>query len=346
MTVAGAHGTRRLLPALAVGLSCLGVPSSMGAGSERFQAAPADPLAWLQRAAQAARHATYEGIYVHTNGERTSTVRVSHVNANGEEHERIEPLDGTVHEIVRRNDEMFCRFPDAKTVRLDPRITARFFPGILGASAEPLAASYDVSLGKTERVLGYECRWIRLEPRDNLRYAQAVCSELATGLVLRARTFGPDRHVVETYSFTDLKIGGQAARTDLKSLFRARNRQWLTEGRLRDDVTSAETGWTVARMPAGFHKVAELKRTLPGRPQPVSQIVYTDGLASLSVFVEPASTGSRPAEASSKDGTTSFYVRPTGDHVVTVLGEVPLATAEMVGRSVEKQEKQALGARR
>jgi sigma-E factor negative regulatory protein RseB len=63
-------------------------------------------------------------------------VRIAHANNAGEEHERIEPLDGATLEIVRRNDEMFCRFPDAKTVRLDPRITNRFFPGILSAPAE------------------------------------------------------------------------------------------------------------------------------------------------------------------------------------------------------------------
>lgn len=328
MTVVARHRLRRLVPALAVGLSALG-PGA--------QAAPSDPLAWLQRAAQAARLATYEGTYVHTNGERTSTVRVAHVNANGEEHERIEPLDGSLHEIVRRNDEMFCRFPDAKTVRLDPRITARFFPAILGASAEPLAASYEVSLGKTERVLGYECRWIRLQPRDAHRFGQAVCSEIGTGLILRARTTNAERQVIENYSFTDLKIGGQVARADLKSIFRARNRQWLSDGRPRDEVASTETGWSVTRLPPGFHKVAELRRTLPGRAHPVSQIVLTDGLANLSVFVEPNATPPRTAEASSADGSTSFFVRPMGDNVVTVLGEVPPATAEMVARSVARR---------
>lgn len=324
MRLVAANGMRRMLPALAF-VTC------------SVQAAPSDPLAWLQRAAQAARQVSYEGTYVHTNGERTSTVRITHVNANGEEHERIEPLDGSLHEIVRRNDEMFCRFPDAKTVRLDPRITARFFPGILGASAEPLAASYEVSLGKTERVLGYECRWIRLEPRDALRYAQSICSEIATGLILRARTHNERRQVIENYSFTDLKLGQAAARTDLKSIFRARNRQWLSDGRPRDDVTSAESGWNIARLPTGFHKVTELKRTLPGRAEPVSQIVYTDGLATLSVFVEPNKEPSRNAEATSTDGTTTFYVRPVGDHVVTVLGEVPPATAEMVARNIARK---------
>ena len=326
MRLQAAPGVRRILPALALGFAC------------SAHAGPSDPMAWLQRAAQAARQASYEGVYVHTNGDRISTVRVTHITGAGEEHERIEPLDGPdTLEIVRRNDEMYCRFPDAKTVRLDPRITNRFFPGILSASAETIAASYDVKLGKTERVLGYECQWIRLDPKDGLRFPQRVCSEMNSGLVLRAKVFNGERQVIEQYSFTDLKLGPQVGRTDLKSIFRARNRQWLSDGSPRDEASNAETGWTVTRVPAGFNKVAELKRTLPGRSQPVSQIVLTDGLASLSVFVEPNPSPPRTAEASSEDGTTTFFVRPMGDQLVTVLGEVPLSTAQQVARSVSRR---------
>jgi sigma-E factor negative regulatory protein RseB len=75
---------------------------------------------------------------------------------------------------------------------------------------------------------------------------------------------------------------------------------------------------------------------MPGRAQPVSQIVLSDGVASLSVFVE-ANAPPRSAEASSEDGTTTFFVRPMGENLVTVLGEVPLATAQQVGRSVARR---------
>ena len=89
-------------------------------------------------------------------------------------------------------------------------------------------------------------------------------------------------------------------------------------------------------MPPGFRKVAEMTRTLPGRPTPVAQIVLSDGVASLSVFIEPAAPARR-AEAVSEDGTTSFYSRPEGDHLVSVLGEVPLGTAQLVARSVTRR---------
>jgi sigma-E factor negative regulatory protein RseB len=312
----------RVLPALALGFAC------------HAQAAQPDPLVWLTRAAQAAREATYEGVYVHVNGDRTSTVRIAHVNQNAEEHERIEPLDGAGLEIVRRNEERFCRFPDAKTVRLDPRVTNRFFPGILAASAETITASYDVTLGATERVLNYECQWIKLDPRDDLRFAQRVCAEIATGLILRAKVLNLQKQVIEQYTFTELRVG--AARSDLKAIFKARSRQWQIDGQPRDETATAETGWAPTRLPPGFRKVAEMKRTLPGRPSPVAQIVLTDGVASLSVFVEPAAPA-RKAESASEDGTTSFYSWPEGDQLVSVLGEVPLGTAQLVARSVMRR---------
>jgi sigma-E factor negative regulatory protein RseB len=301
------------------------------------QAAPGeDPLAWLQRAAQAARGVSYAGTFVHTNGDHTSTVRITHAMVGNDEHERIEPLDGPAYEIVRKNDEMFCYFPDAKTVRLDRRVTARFFPTILSGTPTAVAASYEVKLGPTERVLGYECRWIRLEPRDAMRHAQSVCSEVQTGLTLRARTLNDKRQPVEHYTFTDLKIGPQVARPDMKSIFEARVKRWISDSQPREETKTVDTGWTVTNAPAGFFKVAELRRTLPGREHPVSQLIYSDGLASMSVFVEP-NKPARAAEASSEDGATTFFVRPMGETLVSVLGEVPIATAQQAARSVARR---------
>jgi sigma-E factor negative regulatory protein RseB len=252
----------------------------------------------------------------------------------GDEHERIEALDGSPYEIVRRNEEMFCYFPDAKTVRLDRRVNARFFPSLFRASADVIAASYDVRLGKTERVLGYECQWIDLDPRDGMRFPERLCAEGGTGLVVRAKTLNESGQVIEQYTFTDLKLGPQVARGDVKSIFEARVKQWNTDAQPREEAKGVDTGWAVNNVPAGFRKAAELRRTLPGRGQPVSQLIYSDGLASVSVFVEPNPSPGRTAEASTEDGTTTFFVRPMGDQLVTVLGEVPLAAAQQVGRSV------------
>jgi sigma-E factor negative regulatory protein RseB len=313
----------RWVPALMVGFAC-------GA----YAGPPGDALGWLQRAAQAARNASYVGTFVHTNGERMSTIRITHVNDGGEEHERIEALDGPPYEIVRRDDEMFCYYPDAKTVRLDRRVNARFFPSLFRAPAEVIGQSYDVKLGNVEHVLGYDCRWILLDPRDGQRFPERLCSEVGTGLVVRAKTLSLQGQVIEQYTFTDLKLGPHVARRDVKSIFEARVKQWITDAQPREEAKGVDTGWTVDKLPSGFRNVTELRRTLPGRPHPVSQLIYSDGIASLSVFVEPNGAPTRTTESSSQDGTTTFFARPMGEQLVTVLGEVPLATAEQVAASV------------
>ncbi len=115
---------------------------ALGAACGAAAAPPGnDPLEWLQRAAQAARSASYSGTYAHSNGDRTSTIRVTHIAVGNDEQERIEPSTGRPTRSSRRNDEMLCYFPDSKTIRLDRRVSARFFPAIFSAPPSAVAAT-------------------------------------------------------------------------------------------------------------------------------------------------------------------------------------------------------------
>jgi sigma-E factor negative regulatory protein RseB len=318
---------RRWLPAVLLGMAW---PAC---------AAPAegDALAWLSRADKAARAISYAGTFVHTNGDHTSTLRITHVNVNGEEHERIEPLDGPPLEIIRRDEEMICYYPDAKTVRLDRRISARFFPAMFRGTPESLLENYSATLGRDEQVLGFECKWVHLEPRQaGTRFAQRLCVEKGTGLVLRAKAVDPAGQVIEQQTFTDLRMGQQVARSDAKSLFQARVKRWTTDSQPREESRPVDSGFE-ATPPAGFRKLAEVRRTFPGRPDPVTQLFYTDGLASVSVFVEPIPTPPKGAVAR-QEGTTAVVVNPAPkgfpQALVTVVGELPVEAAKGVASSV------------
>lgn len=314
--------------ALAAWIPAAALPAFAGPGQ--------DPVAWLQRAVEAARTGTYAGIVVHATGERSSVTRIAHFFANGTEVERIEALDGPRQEIVRRGDELQCYYPDAKTVRLDRRVTARFFPTLIFGPPEALAEHYDVKLGSVERLLDYECQWIHLDPKDTLRYAQRLCAEVTTGLLVRARTLGQQKRVLEQFGFSELRLGSAVPRSELKSPFRALSKDWVKDTRPLEESRQVDTGWLVAA-PAGFRKVTEMARTVPGRDRPVSQLVYTDGIASFSVFIEPLATGVRVSESASAEGDLSISVRPLSEYVVTVLGEVPPAAVQQVARGVTRR---------
>ena len=327
---------RRFAAALPWLALCAGLPAAA-------QSPSIDPLVWLQRSAASARQATYSGTVMHVQGERTTTSRITHVFISGSEHERIESLDGPRREIVRRDDQLQCYFPDAKTIRIDRRVTARFFPSLVGGPPEAIAENYKLALGNVERVLGQDCQWIHLDPKDALRYAQRLCAELGTGLLLRAKTLGAKQQVLEQYGFTDLRVGRDVSRSEVKSSFLPQSKDWKRDVQPPDEPKPGSTGWTIGAPPPGFRLVGEMQRTLPNRPLPVTQLVLSDGFATMSVFVEPMSNPPRAAEATSEDGALSVFVRPMGDHLVTVLGEVPPAAAQQVGRSVGRQAVAASG---
>lgn len=309
----------------------------LGASFTAFANPGGDPLTWLQRAASSARNTNYAGTVMHISGERATTTRITHLFISGSEHEKIESLDGPRREIVRHDDQLQCFYPDAKTIRMDRRVTARFFPSVLSGPPEALGEFYRLQLGKVERVLGRDCQWIHLEPKDALRYAQRLCAELDTGLLLRARTLGTKQQVLEQYTFTDLRTGAQVSRNELKSTFQAQSKDWHRDGKPLDEAKPVSTGWTVSMRPSGFRQVWEMQKKLPNRDQPVSQLVFSDGVATMSVFVEPMSNAPNTTEALSEEGALSVFVRPMGEHIVTVLGEVPPAAAQYAGRSVMRQ---------
>jgi sigma-E factor negative regulatory protein RseB len=92
--------------------------------------------------------------------------------------------------------------------------------------------------------------------------------------------------------------------------------------------------WVVRQMPPGFVQILDARRMLPGKRAPVRQMVYSDGLAAVSVFIEPLAEVDKPMQGLSAQGAINIYVKPVAEYQVTVLGEVPAATAVQIGNSV------------
>lgn len=296
------------------------------------------PLEWLDRISRASKELPYSGVFVHQSADgSTATSRITHViDRQGVEHEKLELMDGPLTEIIRRDQELTCYRPDEKTVRIDRRATGRFFPSLISGDSKTIAENYRVRLGNIERIAGYDCQWVVLEPKDALRYMQKLCAELGTGLLLRAKLFNDRNQLIEQFGFTQVDVSRQVARQDLKSRYE-KLKGWLREYAVRTDK-DADTGWSVANLPAGFKKVMEMTRSLVGRPAPVSHLVYSDGVLNVSVFVE--STQNAPNSVTSvlaEDGPTSFAMRAVSDYQVTVMGEVPLATVQTIADGVSRR---------
>ncbi len=296
-----------------------------------------DALEWLKKIADSARTVSYTGTFVYQHGSRVETSRVVHyVNAAGGVFEKLETLDGPPREIVRANDHVTAYIPDAKVVLVERRST-RHLPVMLPEKLSDLTSQYDVSKLDAGRTGGYDCIWIGVMPKDKLRYGRKFCAELGSGLPLRAQVFNERMEVIESFGFSQLSLGGKFSRDQVASRYeaRAQTQKWRVDrSALNVMEQAADTGWAATALPAGFRKSMEVKRTISGRPLAMPHLVYSDGLAAISVFVEPKVRNVAPPPMTSQ-GAVHIYKRALGEYVVTVLGEAPASTVKQIADSME-----------
>jgi sigma-E factor negative regulatory protein RseB len=218
--------------------------------------------------------------------------------------------------------------------------TARNFPALVPESLGGLSESYTISKEEIERIGAYDCQWIALIPKDQLRYGRRFCAEVGSSLPLRAHTLNEKGERVESFAFSQLTIGGTFSRDRVKSKYadKSRAQNWRIERSGFNAAAAApapaDTGWVLTGNFPGFKKMMEAKRSIGGKSGSISQIVFSDGLAAVSVFIEPMPRV--PASPSlSHQGAVNIYTRPHGGHVVTVLGEAPATTLVQFANSLE-----------
>jgi sigma-E factor negative regulatory protein RseB len=302
---------------------------------------------WLKKIQSAAQKLNYSGTFVYQQGNQMRTSRITHLLEGRNEIEKLEILDGKPREYIRTNDEIVCYVPEAKTLLVEKRITHDIFPAILAANPSDLTESYDVLKGETGRVAGHESQAIVLEPKDSLRYGYKLWAEKSTGLLLRAQTLNEKNEVVEQIAFTQIAIGG-IDRSRVKPSF-SNTSGWRVENSVMSQTSLS--GWTVKSIPPGFRKIREVKRMVtdtaapnpaasvvaPPQHREVSQMVFSDGLAAISVFIEPG-TQSR-TEGSMQQGALNIVGKRQGDFWLTIVGEVPAAAIKQVANSIEFKPK-------
>lgn len=284
---------------------------------------------WLKVIAFAAHQADYSGVFVYQYDNRVETSRITHVIEAGNEYEKLEGLDGPRREIIRHHGQVWC-YLNNKMVRASSDQGYGTFPSLLPEQLSALGMNYQIKEAGRERVAGHDAQVILFQPRDNLRYSHRIWAHTGSGLLLKAAVLGDKNQLMEQYAFTQLQIGGNIDRSWIGS--------HLPEESSEHDAAKAGTpvdsGWTVDALPAGFRKTMEVLRPMRGKHAPVMQLVFSDGLSALSVFIEPDDNDEDDAEGLSSRGAMNLYHRVVGHQLITVVGEVPPRTVMQVLDSV------------
>lgn len=315
------------------GVCCLTLSLS---GPALAQQSP-DGVRWLSRAVAAVHSLNYSGTFVYQSGAQTETSRITHMIDGGREFEHLEVLDGSPREVIRGNDEVKCYLPESRTLIIEKRARRSSFPVLLPASMAGLAEYYVISKGPTSRVAEHESQSILLEPRDHLRYGHQLWVDINSGLLLKASLFNEHGQSIETFVFTQLQIGGNIDREALKSKFAAQSAQWQVHNVLATETHGENENWQANVQLPGFRKLAGVNRLArPDRPESV-HLVFSDGLAAISVFIEALAGKAEPGMTTL--GTINVYQRVIGDRLIVVMGEVPQASLKMLGDGIEARRK-------
>lgn len=296
-----------------------------------------DASAWLQRAAHAARTLNYTGTIVFQHGGRVETSRLTHLNDNGTELEKLVNLDGPAREVIRSHGEVRCYYPDAKVVRVEPRTFRNVFPSLSPQQQATLAQFYEFRKAETGRVAGLEAQAYVFEPKDGMRYGHKFWADRETGLLLKARLINEKQEVVEQFAFTDIAIGVKIDREQVKPSWPATPPDWQLREGLAGDPVPHDTGWVVGRLPPGFSKIMEGFRSLRGKREPVAHLVFSDGLVAVSVFIESIAAMPGQAAGAMRQGGLNVYAVRLDDHFVTALGEAPAVTVRQIAQSVSRR---------
>jgi sigma-E factor negative regulatory protein RseB len=296
-----------------------------------------DSLDWLKIVAFAGHQTDYSGIFVYQYDNRVETSRITHVVEPDGEYEKLESLDGPKREIIRHHGHVWC-FINHKMEQIDSKhqqMRSRF-TDLPPEQLSLLSANYHANVVGIERVAGYNTQVILFQPKDNLRYAHKIWVHSDSGLLLKASVLGDKNQVVEQYAFTQLQLGGNI------------DRSWFETGGSAakqgvDSVASPEknqigtqinSGWIVDALPDGFKKTMEIRREMRNKHRPVTQLVFSDGLSAISIFIELDDRDSDDVEGMTSRGAVNLYHKVVGDHLITIVGEVPPRTLMQVFHSV------------
>lgn len=296
----------------------------------------AEPKEWLERMNHALTSRNYVGVFTHMRGDRAETLRIIHRVRGKDVSERLQSLDGSEREFVREGDELTCYFPDKKMVLVERRSPDGPLLGALPAITDGDSLVYEIRGGERERLLGRTTRVVALHPRDEYRYGYRLWIDEQTSMPLKTQLCDRQGKVIEQILFSNIDLPERIPDSMFKPLVDASNYRWLRADRKVVAAAAAPPAlWEAMRLPPGFRMANQSTQSLPGSKEPVAHLVFTDGVASVSVFVEPRKADSATQQGAQRVGSSSAYSTIVDGHQVTAVGEVPPNTVQFIAKQVK-----------
>jgi len=301
-----------------------------------------DPQQSLDRMARAAQTLNYDGIFVYRNGATIQSMRIIHRFGADGERERLVALSGAAREVIRDRDRVTCILPDRQSVVVTKSRPRTFPYSTLFDTDSEFARFYALSVGPGERIAGRYTRLVSVDPYDRFRYAYRLWMDRDTGLLLKSELLDGRGDIVEQLVYTSITLPAEIPDELLEPEISGAGYTWYNGDQAEVTAASvsgvgADADWYPGWLPDGFELHDRASDPIFANRDAVVHLAFSDGLASVSVFIERLDAASAPLDGLDSVGAVNAYGSMVDDIQITVVGEVPAATVERIAASIARR---------
>jgi sigma-E factor negative regulatory protein RseB len=284
--------------------------------------------ALLHQMNEASQHLNYELSYILIKKSSIEPLVYRHAVNDDQQLAHLVYLSGPVREVIRRGNEVSYIEPGTEPFTIQSgSMVAPVIP-MINRDIESLNQYYDfVKVGRS-REAGSTTQVLRVVPKDGLRYSYVVWVDEKTSLPLRADLLDRDGEVLEQYRTISHVVNDKIAEA-MGGLNQAQLPKVLS---LPEGLVS-ETNWQASWIPEGF-KSKELSRyQMAATDKMVESQLFSDGLFSFSVYIADKDEHSLKGQLV-RQGRRTLHSLVIGDKEISVVGDIPPATAKRIAQSV------------
>jgi sigma-E factor negative regulatory protein RseB len=294
-------------------------------------------MEWIEKMSDSMRNLSYQGEFVYLHENQLESMSILHIKDESGEREKLLSLNGEAREVIRDNKNLTCIWPGSRKVVVDNARQKKYSPLFVPEDIAKLSKYYNMNLADGDRVAGQDSVIVHIKPKDQLRYGLKLWINAGNGLLLKSNLINELGEVVEVVMFTSLEELGKNDQMlsitmpeldDSFSLIQYHSGD--ASGNLEVDMT-----WHFSNLPEGYWQESAVKRKIADSDLFIQQLIYTDGLASLSVFIEKQTLQAVQGETSM--GAVNGFIRILNNYSVTAIGAVPALTVRRMAESVYLQ---------